>query len=64
MVHRAFWSADGEEIPFYINNAKNDWSSAFKWWAEKGTHQVEKIKVQTTTLTRLFEESSLPYYIK
>jgi FkbM family methyltransferase len=64
IVDRAFWSVDDEEIPFYINKDKDDWSSAFKWWAEKGAHQVQDIKVKTTTLARLFEEYGVPYYIK
>jgi FkbM family methyltransferase len=64
IVDRAFWSVDGTEIPFYVNPAKPDWSSAFKWWAEKGAHEVREIEVETTTLLCLFEEYGVPYYIK
>lgn len=64
IVDRAFWSVEGTQVSFYINPDKEDWSSAFKWWAEKGAHQVREIKVQTTTLACLFEEYGVPYYIK
>jgi FkbM family methyltransferase len=64
IVERAFWSVGGTEIPFYINYDKQDWSSAFQWWAEKGAHQVHEIRVQTTTLTSLFKDYGVPYYIK
>jgi FkbM family methyltransferase len=64
IVDRAFWSTDGDQISFYINNEKDDWSSAFQSWAEKGGHCAQEITVQTTTLDRLFEEYGVPYYIK
>ena len=64
IVDRAFWSADETEIPFYLNNDKQDWSSAFRSWAEKGGHRVQEVKVRTTTLSRLFEQYGVPYYIK
>ena len=64
IVDRAFWSVDEEEISFYINQEKDDWSSAFKWWAENGAHDIRDIKVKTTTLPRLFSEYGVPYYIK
>jgi FkbM family methyltransferase len=64
IVDRAFWFTDQDEIAFYVNPNKEDWSSAFKWWAEKGAHTVREIKVRTTTLAGLFEEYGVPYYIK
>jgi FkbM family methyltransferase len=64
IVDRAFWSGEGEEISFYVNNEKDDWSSAFKQWAEKGAHTVQEIKVKTTNLAELFNEYGVPHYIK
>jgi len=64
IVDRAFWSSADEQISFYVNNEKDDWSSAFKSWAEKSGHSAQEIKVKTTTLDRLFTEYGVPYYIK
>src|SRR5215469_13560512 len=64
IIDRAFWANDDEEIPFYINGDKHDWSSAFKEWAQKGSHQVQEVRAKTVTLPRLFEDYGVPYYIK
>ena len=64
IVERALWSVDNEEIPFYVNNDKHDWSSAFKSWAEKDGHHAQEISVKTTTLAPLLDQYGIPHYIK
>jgi FkbM family methyltransferase len=64
ILHRALWSSDDDEISFYLNPEKTDWSSAYKWWAEKGGHSVTEVRVSTITLTSLFEQYGVPHYIK
>ena len=64
LVDRALWSTDDETISFFVNTVKDDWSSAFKGWAEKGGHTTQEIRVQTITLARLFDSYGVPYYIK
>lgn len=36
IVDRALWEAADKEISFFVNPVKDDWSSAFQDWAEKG----------------------------
>jgi FkbM family methyltransferase len=60
----AFWSAGGQTISFFLNSVKDDWSSGFKEWAEKGGHASAEITVATVTLARLFDLYGVPYYIK
>jgi len=64
LIERAFWNSDDDTISFYLNSVKDDWSSAFKTWAEKGGHASEEITVKTISLGKLFETYGAPYYIK
>lgn len=61
---KALWDVAGSEIGFFLNPVKDDWSSAYRGWAEKGGHQVTEIVVPTTTLSELFEVHGTPYYVK
>ncbi|WP_158514992.1 FkbM family methyltransferase [Nioella nitratireducens] len=62
--NRAFWSTEGDEIAFHVNPVKDDWSSVKRGWAEKGGHDSQEIRVQTTTLAGLFDRHGVPRYIK
>lgn len=64
IIDRALWYAVDETISFYLNPIKDDWSSAFKGWAEKGGHATQEIKVPTITLSRMFDLYGVPYFIK
>ncbi len=64
IVSCALWNVGGEEISFFLNADKDDWSSAFKGWAEKGGHSSTEIRVPTVTLADLFDRYGVPYYIK
>jgi len=64
IVDRAFWSAPDEAVSFFLNPVKEDWSSVFKGWAEKGGHPSKEIKVSTVTLSRMFDLYGVPYYLK
>jgi hypothetical protein len=60
----ALWPEGGQQVSFYFNPVKDDWSSIEKKWAEKGAHRSEEIKVVTVTLDELFEKLGVPYYVK
>jgi FkbM family methyltransferase len=64
LVDRALWSHSNEKIPFFVNPVKDDWSSAFKGWAEKSGHHSTEIQVSTITLNEMFDLYGVPYYIK
>lgn len=64
IVNRALWRNSGETISFYVNPIQDDWSSAFKDWAEKGGHVSQEIKVDTITLSEMFDLHGVPYYLK
>jgi FkbM family methyltransferase len=64
VVPCALWNTGGEEISFFLNAEKDDWSSAFRNWAEKGGHSTTEIRVPTITLAELFDQHGVPYYIK
>jgi FkbM family methyltransferase len=61
---RALWTEGNSQISFYVNPIKDDWSSAIKTWAEKGGHASQEITVPTTTLSEMFDQFGVPYYIK
>jgi FkbM family methyltransferase len=64
VVEKALWWASGEELSFYVNAQKDDWSSLFRNWAEKEGHKSQEIKVSTVTLSELFDTHGVPYYVK
>lgn len=64
IVERALWDKDDEELSFFINPVKDDWSSVLKYWAEKGGHDSIETRVRTITLPRMFETWGIPHYIK
>lgn len=64
VVDEALWERDDEEISFYLNAEKDDWSSAIKGWAEKGGHASQEIRVRSLTLSTLFDRFGVPRYVK
>lgn len=64
VVQRALHEVDDEVVPFFVNDDKDDWGSLEQGAAEKGTGTSRRIEVRTITLSRLFEEHGVPYYIK
>lgn len=64
IVDKAFWNKAGESISFHVNEEKDDWSSVFPQWANKGKHEVTQIAVETTTIGALFDQYGVPHYIK
>lgn len=50
IIKMALAECSGERIKFYVNNVKDDWSSASTNWAEKGGHVLVEIEVETITL--------------
>lgn len=64
IIDRALWSKSDEEVSFYLNPIKHDWSSLYRRWAEKGGHESSEIIVRTITLGDLLDAYGTPYYIK
>lgn len=64
IVDKAIWHTPGEEISFYVNPVKDDWSSTIKNWAETAGHETQEIRVPTVTLAQMFDEFGVPYYLK
>ncbi len=64
LVGKALWQQDDEEISFYLNAVKDDWSSVLKGWAGKGGHPTQEIRVRSITLASLFAQFGVPYYVK
>lgn len=64
VVQRALWHRDAEEVSFFINPAKDDWSSVLREWAVKDGSEAEEIRVQGLTLPAMFDAYGVPYYAK
>jgi FkbM family methyltransferase len=64
IVQKALWKSSEEQVPFYVNRQKDDWSSLFQGWAEKEGDKSERIDTATVTLADLVERYGIPYYIK
>jgi FkbM family methyltransferase len=64
IVNRAIAPEDVRSISFYINPRKDDWGSANRHTAEKGMDVASEITVETTTLSALFDQYGVPYYLK
>lgn len=64
VVERALWHTEDGAVPFFLNHEKDDWSSAFRAWAEKGGHRAEEIAVPAVTLPELLDRHGTPRYIK
>lgn len=64
LEQKALWSTGEPEIKFYVNLVKDDWSSAFQNWAQKEGHETREISVKTTTLSQMFDQHGVPYYVK
>ncbi len=64
IVPRALWHEADRSIPFYLNEAKDDWSSVERDWAGKGGHALQQIEVRTTTLAALMAQHGVPHYLK
>lgn len=64
LVEKALWKEPGQDVSFYINEDKDDWSSVLQEFAEKEGHKSKRITVQSTTLSELFSKFGVPYYLK
>ena len=64
IVNRAIAPAGVGSISFYLNPRKDDWGSANRHTAEKGLDVAEEITVETTTVSELFDQYGVPYYMK
>jgi FkbM family methyltransferase len=64
VVNKAIAPPELREARFFVNPQKDDWGSLYRNVAEKGMYNAIEITVQTTTLSQLFEEFGVPYYLK
>jgi FkbM family methyltransferase len=61
LVERAIWTAEGEQIPFYVQSG---WSSVFRSSAERDGRSSETVDVLTTTVDHLFHDFGVPRFLK
>jgi FkbM family methyltransferase len=64
VVNKALYHRSGETVSFFTVPDKDDWGSLSRGKAEKGVEESVEISVPTTTLSDLFDEFGVPYFIK
>jgi FkbM family methyltransferase len=64
IIERALSTSSGQTISFYLNPEKDDWGSAYRGAAEKGTGNSQEIHVETITMHEIVDAHGMPYYIK
>ncbi len=64
LVNKALYDRGGETVSFYTVPEKDDWGSLSKGKAEKGVERSVEISVPTITLSDLFDEYGVPYFVK
>jgi FkbM family methyltransferase len=52
------------EATFYLNLDNDHWSSLDAGWAQRDRSRLREIRVNTLTLSHLFEEFGVPFYLK
>jgi FkbM family methyltransferase len=63
-IHNAaIWDKAGETT-FYINLDNDHWSSLDIGWAGRDTSRCKEISVPCVTLSSLFDQFGVPYYLK
>jgi FkbM family methyltransferase len=63
IVNAAIWETAGETT-FYINLDNDHWSSLDVGWAGRDASQCEEVRVRCVTLADLFDEFSVPHFLK
>jgi FkbM family methyltransferase len=63
ILNAAIWEKSGEAT-FFVNLENDHWSSLDIGWAGRDAGRCEEIKVRCVTLTELFGEFGVPYYLK
>jgi len=63
IVNAAIWESSGETT-FYVNLENDHWSSIDLGWAGRDNSACREITVHCVTLPELFEQFSVPYYLK
>jgi FkbM family methyltransferase len=64
IVQKALSDSTGAVVSFYVNNEKDDWSSLSRAVAEKNVTTSREISVTTVTLSDIYAEFGVPYYLK
>ena len=64
IVQKALSDSSGAIVSFYVNDEKDDWSSLSQAVAEKNITTSREIRVTTTTLSNIYAEFGVPYYLK
>lgn len=63
ILNVAIWENTGEE-KFYVNLDNDHWSSLDFGWAGRDASKCREISVSCVTLSNLFGEFGIPYYLK
>jgi FkbM family methyltransferase len=64
IIEAAIADSDGKEVSFYLNPDKDDWGSLSKSACEKGMNNSVEVSVTTISLTSIFSQFGVPYYLK
>jgi FkbM family methyltransferase len=64
IVQKALSDSSGALVSFFVNDEKDDWSSLSQAVAEKNITGSREITVTTTTLSDIYAEFGVPYYLK
>lgn len=64
IVDKAITKVEQGELSFFVNKAKDDWSSLDRTTASKGVMDVAEVRVETVRLKELFDQFGVPYYLK
>jgi FkbM family methyltransferase len=63
IINAAIWKTTGQTT-FYINLDNDHWSSLDIGWAGRDASRYQEISIQCVTLSSLFDEFSVPHYLK
>ena len=64
VILNAAISENNKKINFYINRINSHWSSLDINWASRGSSPVDKVQVDSLTLSDIINSFGLPYYLK
>jgi FkbM family methyltransferase len=64
VVEKALFYKEHSHVDFYIHPTNDDWGSLLKEYGQRQASAGEVIKVPTVTLSDLYDQYGVPYYIK
>lgn len=64
IITAAVAEGNAQSVEFWINPEKDDWGSLHRVHAEKGTTGAVRVEVPRVSLSEIFAEFGVPYYLK